>query len=798
MVVIKASVESIEADFRQDRGGIALLTDPHGVIFISNRVDWRYHALWEISPEELSQIAETKQFGKGPWSWTGLTMEDENRAVDESGNEYLIYRTKFANYPGWNANYLVRLETIHRSVLSPMITTSGYIVLALCLLVGISALLLYRIASQDIVRRKKAEESLRESEATLKSIFRAAPTGIGMVCDRVITQVNERFCELLGYSKEELIDNSARMLYPNQEEFEWVGREKYAQISERGTGTVETRWQRKDGSIIDVLLSSTPLDPSDLLQGVTFTALDITDRKQAEEASRASEERYRSIYNTAPLAFVVWDYHCRITDWNKCAKKMFGWSREEVLGRNFFKFLIPEGARPKVEAVVDLLLRKELPSHSINENLTKSGEIVLCEWNNSVRYDSEGHVVGAISLGLDITDRKQAEEERQRLEVQLQRAQKMEAIGTLAGGVAHDLNNILSGLVSYPELLLMDIADDSPLRKPIQTIQKSGQKAAAIVQDLLTLARRGVTTSEVMNLNDIISDFLRSPECNKLQEYHLDIRFEVNCSPDLLNIRGAPVHLSKTLMNLISNAAEAMVDGGKISIFTANQYIDRPIRGYDDVLEGDYAVLTVSDSGVGISPEDLERIFEPFYTNKVMGRSGTGLGMAVVWGAVKDHKGYIDVQSTAGRGTRFVLYFPATREKLAEKGITVPIDEYMGNETILVVDDVEDQREIAYQMLTKLGYFVTAVSSGEEAIEYMKDSSADLMVLDMIMDPGIDGLDTYKKILKYHQGQKAIIASGFSETERVKEAQKLGAGAYIKKPYILEQIGVAVRTELDK
>jgi CheY-like chemotaxis protein len=374
----------------------------------------------------------------------------------------------------------------------------------------------------------------------------------------------------------------------------------------------------------------------------------------------------------------------------------------------------------------------------------------------------------------------------------------MEAIGTLAGGVAHDLNNILSGLVSYPELLLMDIPDDSPLKKPIQTIQKSGQRAATVVQDLLTLARRGVTASEVLNLNDIISELFRTPEYDKLKDHHPDIQFEVNPSPDLLNVQGSPVHLSKALMNLISNAAEAMPDGGKISISTANQYIDRPIRGYDDVREGDYVVLSVSDSGVGISPEDLERIFEPFYTKKVMGRSGTGLGMAVVWGTVKDHKGYIDVQSTAGKGTRFVLYFSATREERAEKGITAPIDEYMGNETILVVDDVKEQREISSIMLSKLGYSVTTVSSGEEAIEYMKNNSADLLVLDMIMDPGIDGLETYKGIMEYHPSQKAVIASGFSETERVKEAQRLGAGAYIKKPYVLEKIGMAVRTELDK
>jgi CheY-like chemotaxis protein len=375
----------------------------------------------------------------------------------------------------------------------------------------------------------------------------------------------------------------------------------------------------------------------------------------------------------------------------------------------------------------------------------------------------------------------------------------MEAIGTLAGGVAHDLNNILSGLVSYPELLLMEIPEDSSLRKPILTIKKSGEKAAAIVQDLLTLARRGVAVTEVVSLNDIISDYLKSPEHKKLKSSHPNVQVETNLETSLLHILGSPVHLSKTIVNLASNAAEAMPGAGEISISTGNRYIDSPIGGYDDVEEGDYVTLTVSDAGVGISSADMERIFEPFYTKKAMGRSGTGLGMAVVWGTIKDHKGYIDVQSSQGKGTTFTLYFPVTRKELAKDKSGLSIEDYRSKgESILVVDDVEEQREIASSMLKKLGYSVTSVSSGEEAVNYLKDNSADLLVLDMIMNPGVDGYETYKRILEFHPGQKALIVSGFSETERVKEAQRLGAGAYVKKPYLLEKIGIAVRDELER
>jgi signal transduction histidine kinase len=421
------------------------------------------------------------------------------------------------------------------------------------------------------------------------------------------------------------------------------------------------------------------------------------------------------------------------------------------------------------------------------------------ELENRVQIRTSQLVKTNKELTQEIVDRKRAEKDQRQLEIQLRKSQKMEAIGTLAGGVAHDLNNILSGIVSYPELLLMDVPPESPLRQPLLTIQESGLKAAAIVQDLLTLARRGVSVTEVTNLNQLIEQYLKSPENHKILEYHPGVKVETCLQPKIFNILGSPIHLSKTIMNLVSNAAEAMPSGGAIHITTENQYIDRPIKGYDTVEEGDYVKLTVSDNGVGISPEVIDRIFEPFYTKKTMGRSGTGLGMAVVWGTVKDHDGYIDVQSELGEGTAFTLYFPITRKKLPTEKLDILADMYMGKgESILVVDDVKQQREIASRMLKKLGYNVLSVPSGEEAVIYLQENTADLLVLDMIMNPGIDGLETYKKILKFHPRQKAIIASGFSESRQVKAAQKMGAGSYLKKPYSFEKIGLAVKAELAK
>jgi len=379
----------------------------------------------------------------------------------------------------------------------------------------------------------------------------------------------------------------------------------------------------------------------------------------------------------------------------------------------------------------------------------------------------------------------------------LHRAQKMELVGTLAGGVAHDLNNILGAIVAYPDMLLMELPGDSPLRPMVEQMGVSGQRAADIVQDLLTLARRGVTVKEVINLNDVISGYLESPEHGKLARDHPRLVTETALEEDLLNILGSPAHLSKAVMNLVINAAEAMPRGGTVRISTENIYLDRGRTEHDDVREGDYVLLRISDQGTGISTMDRDRIFEPFYTRKEMGTSGTGLGMSVVWGTVKDLEGHISVESAPGEGSTFYLYFPITRKEAAEPPKSLTVEDYRGRgERILVIDDMAEQREIASALLSRLGYDVSTVSSGPEALAFMGEHNVDLLVLDMIMDPGWDGLETYRRILERHPGQKAIIASGFSETDRVREAQKLGAAVYIKKPYTLVKLGTAVRDEL--
>jgi signal transduction histidine kinase/CheY-like chemotaxis protein len=393
---------------------------------------------------------------------------------------------------------------------------------------------------------------------------------------------------------------------------------------------------------------------------------------------------------------------------------------------------------------------------------------------------------------------KEAEEERQRLSEQLMHAQKMEAIGALAGGVAHDLNNILSGIISYPELLLARLPADSPLIGPLQTIQTSGERAASIVQDLLTMARRGIAQKQVIDLNTVIHEYLQSPAHRKQALQHPNVRVTTQLDASLMHLMGSPADLTKIVMNLVINALESFKGPGAVTITTGNRYIDGLKIGTMDIREGEYVHLKVADTGSGIGADDLPRIFEPFYTKKHLGMSGSGLGLAVVWGTVQDHFGAIDVHSTPGKGTVFDVYLPATRQDLP-----LPIDQVAKEllmakgESVLVVDDSPLQRDIAQRILEMLGYRVQVVDSGEAAVAYLEKHTVDLVVLDMIMGEGMDGLDTYRAISALHPGQKAIIASGFAETDRVRKAQQLGAGAYVKKPFLMETLALAIRQELD-
>ena len=528
-------------------------------------------------------------------------------------------------------------------------------------------------------------------------------------------------------------------------------------------------------------------------------------RVKSEKELHASERKYRLL--TESISDVIWtvDMSFNFTYVSPAVAKILGWSAEDVLNMPMRQILTPQSYEIALEKITKNITKGELAGGFNRTRILelelqrKDGTTTWCEITASFLLNDDGMPTGILGVLRDISKRMKDLAEKEELQRQLARSKKMEAIGTLAGGVAHDLNNILSGILTYPELLLLDLPEDSPMRKPIVTIQESGKKAAAIVQDLLTLARRGVAVSEVVNLNDIVNIYLASPELKKMLHFHPKVSVDSQLEPNLMNILGSPVHLGKTLMNLVSNAAEAMPEGGTLIVRTENRYVKKPIRGYEDVSKGHYVLLEVRDTGVGISQEEIGRIFEPFYTKKVMGRSGTGLGMAVVWGTVKDHNGKIQVDSSPGKGTVFSIYLPVTEEQQSAVVQSDSLDQLKGNgEKILVVDDVKEQREIASEILSHLGYSVASVSSGEEAVRYLQSHTADLVVLDMIMPAGMDGLQTFRKIKKIHNRQKAVITSGYSETSQVQETQALGAGEYVKKPYTIQSIGMAIKSELGK
>ncbi|HEB51081.1 MAG TPA: transporter substrate-binding domain-containing protein [Desulfobulbus sp.] len=421
--------------------------------------------------------------------------------------------------------------------------------------------------------------------------------------------------------------------------------------------------------------------------------------------------------------------------------------------------------------------------------------IGILAWNISLKRQVSERTA---ELKNELLERIRAEKEKEALQRVIHRSKKMEALGLLAGGVAHDLNNILSGIVGYPDLMLSRLEPDDPMYGQLEAIKRSGLQAVAVVADLLTIARGSASEKKPLDINGLVRDYLASPEYKQLADRYPRVTLVLDLCPDLPALHGSPVHIRKSIMNLVINGYEAIKDRpGEVRIRTARQVVTgREGEDHDGPKPGEYVVLTVADTGIGIAAEDLDRVFEPFYSKKHMARSGSGLGLAVVWNTVQDHEGHILVHSDEG-GTRFELYFQATdAEGADEDGEGTESVPRGRGERILVVDDEEPVRELARTILTHLGYRPETVASGEEAVNYLKYHEVELVILDMIMEPGMDGLETYRRILEVAPGQRAIIASGYAEDYRVRAAMELGAGLFIRKPYTIRQLAHAVQAEL--
>lgn len=528
---------------------------------------------------------------------------------------------------------------------------------------------------------------------------------------------------------------------------------------------------------------------------IILRVLPIRMLQRSERALRESEETYRTLVETSNDAiFVVTGDTKRIFHINRKAEEFLGLPPTEILGQELGAVLKPlavdwgHDGLPSADSATGATNPWEL---SI---LRPDGKVAVAEIAIS-SSEMRGRKITQCIVR-EITERKEAERRNLELQERLERAQRMEALGLLAGGVAHDLNNMLGPLVGYPELMLLKLPEDSPLRKHVMRIGSAAQEAADVMQGLLTLARRGRYEMRNTDLNEVIESYLDSPGYLKLASEHPGIALDLQFKRDIALITGSSSHLAKVIMNLVVNAFDAVGDKGSVTIRTEQLSIDKLPRGYENVKKGEYVVLKVRDTGIGIDPCDIDKIFEPYFSKKKMGRSGSGLGLSVVYGIVKDHKGYYDVVSEIGKGTEFFIYFPvATTFEVATPQVN---SDCRGQEEVLVVDDSEEQLELAKQLISSFGYRTATSRNGHEAVNYLRNHTVDLVVLDMIMESDFDGLDTYREILKINPQQRAIIASGFSPTERVTEMQELGAGEYVKKPYTREAIGRAVRGELDK
>lgn len=540
-----------------------------------------------------------------------------------------------------------------------------------------------------------------------------------------------------------------------------------------------------------------------LLLTLRYRHLQYDAREETDDALKrlhVREQDLAAILHSVPDIIYRLDPEGRITFISPAVER-YGVTIRSLLGKSIFdlvassdinraKYRLNE-RRTGERATSDLEVRLRLGQGGESRSRELNWFSISAEGIFRDNGPDEKVFLGTQGIIRDITEHRQ-------LEQQLMKAQKLEVIGNLAARVAHDLNNILAGLVSYPDLLLHEIPEDDPMHAKISIIQKSGRKAAVIVQDLLTLARRNVQANEPCDMGQIVADYLKSVELKGLLARFPDTVIEVGVQDNLMKVVGSEVHLSKVVMNIVNNAVEAMPEGGRLTIATANTYVDRVIGGFERIPEGEYVRLTVADTGVGIAADELPRIFEPFYTKKGGEASGTGLGMTIIWATVKDHGGFLDIDSRPGEGTTLRIYLPASRNISRSMDPLARIEDYQGRETILVVDDDEDQLEIARTMLGRLGYRVLTGVSGEEAIRVVGRQPVDLVLLDMVMPGGLDGLATCREILQLKPEQRVVATSGSFNVERAGGMRELGITSFLEKPYTLAGLGASIRQELDR
>ncbi|WP_321389232.1 response regulator [uncultured Desulfuromusa sp.] len=523
------------------------------------------------------------------------------------------------------------------------------------------------------------------------------------------------------------------------------------------------------------------------LEESNFTLEDRVQERTGELLE--SEKRFKEVLDHSPLGIVISDQTImNIYYANPAICSMLGYTQSELEKMNI----------ESIHRSVDFpQILQGFKNNCNQENglaldvpfLKNGGSVFEADIHCSqVKFKGHDCLIGFI---IDLTEKK-------KLEQHLRRTNKMEAIGLMAGGVAHDLNNVLTAIISYPELMLRKLPADHPMKKQLEEIQASGQRAAGIVSDLLTIARGVTVNKEPYDLHPLIQEYMTSAEYKNLSTSHPLINCEFKCEAGSSAIDCSPLHFSKILMNLIANAFEAIDGSGRVTVSTTNTQLDQFNNFDGSVPPGNYLLLKIEDSGSGIAAKDLEHIFEPFYSTKMMGQSGTGLGLSMVWNIVKDHNGHISV-ATGTQGTTFELVFPVTENQVVKNRQNSGDNfDYQGrNEQILIVDDEPQLLDLTSEMLSSLNYRVSTAASGEEALTVISEKDFDLVIVDMQMGAGINGRQTIEKIKAIKAETKIIIASGYAESQEVSQALKKGAISFVHKPYTLSQLGKAVTEALE-
>jgi len=633
------------------------------------------------------------------------------------------------------------------------------------------------LSMADITERKKNENKLIEQKQEIESIFRSAPIGIGVVTDRVINKVNKRTEEISGYCANDLIGKNARILYPTDKEYEDVGSEKYRQIALYGTGTVETKWRRKDGRIVDILMSSTPIDLKDSSKGVTFSVLDITESKMNEQALLDSEKKYRSMMEALEDPTYICSQDMRIEYMNPA---MINWVGEDVTGSKCYEAVWGRQSRCPW-CLHDRIMKGKSASKELQ--VPDSDEIyhVL----SAPIYATDGSISKFTSYR-NVTEIKQ-------LYSRLQQAQKMEAIGNLAGGIAHDFNNILFPIVGLSEMLIEDFPSDSTEYENLQEIHKAGMRGSDLVNQILAFSRQTEDKLSPTRLQFIMKEVFKLLRASIPSNIEINQSLQPNCGLVLAD----STQLHQIGMNLITNAYHAVQEkGGKIDVEVREVEVKKGV-GVLDLPPGKYATLTVADNGVGINRDQLEKIFEPYFTTKKKGK-GTGLGLSVVYAIVKKHKGEIKVLSEPGKGTRFQVYLPVLPSSSPEETEGLCSHWPTGTEKILLVDDEVPIANLEKQMLEKLGYSVSKRVSSTDTLDTFRANpdAYDLIISDMSM-PHMTGDQLALEILKIRPDIPIIICTGLSE--RISKEQALGIGikGVLMKPVAKADMAKEIRSVLD-